>query len=140
MTNSLRNNTRKTYNSAQKLYLTFCHQYKQVPLPATEDVLLLYVAYWYKQQLSYSTVHVYLAAIRSLHIFQGFKNHVEGSLRLKQAIKAVHIEHGHSIQKLPITFQILQNMLKRWSYPLGSNDFGVFWVSTGIRIHGTRFL
>ena len=56
LTNSLRHNTRKTYTSAQKRYLAFCREYAQIPLPATEDVLLLYVAYLYKQNLSYSSV------------------------------------------------------------------------------------
>ena len=83
---------------------------QQIPLPATEGVLLLYVAYLHKQNLSYSSVQVYLSVVRSLHIFQGFNNPLDGCLRLKQAIKAVHIEQGDSRQKLPITFYILQKM------------------------------
>ena len=77
MAKSLRENTRKTYTSAQNRYIHFCQLYGQTPMPATEQVLLLYIAYLYDQKLSHSTVHVYLAAVRSLHIFHGYNNIVK---------------------------------------------------------------
>jgi len=110
MERSLRLNTRRTYNSAQKRYLEFCHTYKLIPLPANEQVLLLYVAFLYTQGLTHSTVQVYLAAVRSLHVFQGYGNPLEACLRLKQVVKAVHIESAPVNQKLPITFDIMSKL------------------------------
>ena len=66
MSNSLKLNTKRTYGSAQNKYLNFCTLYDQSPLTATEHTLLLYVAYLYNQNLSHSTVHVYLEAVRYL--------------------------------------------------------------------------
>ena len=37
-------NTAKTYRAAQKRYLEFCERFSLQPLPATEQVLILFVA------------------------------------------------------------------------------------------------
>ena len=108
--NSIRLSTRKTYNSAQKRYLDFCTMYTLCPLPATQQVLLLYIAYLYEEKLCYSTVNVYLAAIRSLHIMQGHANPLDGDLMVKQALPAFQIERNIVQQKLPITFSILSKI------------------------------
>ena len=110
MTDSLRLNTRRTYNSGQKRYLDFCNIYQLVPMPATEDVLLLYVSYLYRQGLSYNTIQVYLYSIRSLHIFHGYNNPLQHCLRLNQIVKAVHISSGVAKQKLPITVELLRKL------------------------------
>ena len=133
MTKSLRENTRKTYTSAQNRYIHFCQLYGQTPMPATEQVLLLYIAYLYDQKLSHSTVHVYLAAVRSLHIFHGYNNPLEGKLMLKQAVKAVHIERGQSNQKLPITYTILKRM---YHVVLSFQDGHVLWAAMTLAFFG----
>lgn len=108
--NSIRPNTKRTYSSAQKRFIDFCNQYQCEPFPATEDTLLLYVAYLYDQNLTFSTVQVYLAAVRSIHIMEGFHNPLDGKLRLKQSLRAVRLTRNSFKQKLPITFQILEKM------------------------------
>ena len=64
----------------------------------------------YNHTLSHSTVHVYLAAVRSLHALHGYDNPLEGKLMLKQAVKAFHILRGDSTQKLPITIDVMKRM------------------------------
>ena len=86
MSAGLKPNTHRTYNSAQQRYLSFCEHYQLVGLPATEDVLLLYVAFLYDQGLKGSSIRVYLAAVRSLHVYSNMI-YPQDSLRLKLAVK-----------------------------------------------------
>ena len=130
---SLRVTTRRTYNSAQKRFFEFCVQYKLSPLPATEEVLLLYVAFLYEQKLKYATVQVYLSAIRSLHIFEGYDNPLQSKLRLKQALRAFQIQRGSNVQKLPITAEILEKM-----YPtvLSGPEGHIIWAAMTLAFFG----
>ena len=107
--------------------------YQQDPIPASEKTLMLYVAYLYCQHLTYSTVHVYLSAVRSLHIFHGYGNPLDNKLLLKQTVKAVHVIRGDCTQKLPITLEILQKM-----YPIVSTFHGaqVLWAAMTLAFFG----
>ena len=69
MAAALKPSTHRTYSSAQNKYLNFCQFYNLVALPASEDTLLLYVAFLYDLKLKGGTIRVYLAAVRSLHIY-----------------------------------------------------------------------
>ena len=60
--------TRKAYKTGLNKYRTFCSQFKQSAVPATEDTLVLFITHLAKQQLSYSTIQVYLSAVRYLHV------------------------------------------------------------------------
>ena len=131
--NSLRENTRKTYCSAQNRYLQFCNLYQQNPIPASENTLMLYVAYLYYQHLTYSTVQVYLSAVRSLHIFHGYGNPLDNKLLLKQTVKAVHVIRGDCTQKLPITLEILQKMYRIVSTFHGAQ---VLWAAMTLAFFG----
>ena len=110
MSSALKINTHKTYSSAQNKYLNFCSAYDIVPLPATEETLLLYVAFLFDLKLKGSSIRVYLAAVRSLHVFLGF-GYPTDMLRLKLAVKGAMSQSLPPVRKLPITFQILGEML-----------------------------
>lgn len=83
-----------------------------MPVPATEDTLLLFVAYLHRKNCCHSTVSVYMSAIRSLHIFQGLADPLPKYLRLKLAVRAIGTLSGPPRQKLPLTFSILEKISK----------------------------
>ena len=70
----------KTYNSAQKCKIDFCIQYGFSAMPADEEMLLLYVAYLDHSKLCPGSIRVYLVAVQSLHIEEGWENPLEGTL------------------------------------------------------------
>lgn len=100
-----RDNTKQTYGSAQRRYVNFCNVYGIDN--HNEETLLLYVAYLKEQGLKVSTIKVYLAAVRSYYINNGFGNIMDGCLRLQQAIKALEISAEPPKVKLPITLDLL---------------------------------
>ena len=79
-------------------------------MPACEDQLLMYVAYLNRRNLSGSTIIVYLAAVRAMHVSAGYSDPLQCCLRLKQALKSINMEQAAPKQKLPITHQILLSM------------------------------
>jgi hypothetical protein len=131
MTAGLKSNTHRTYNYAQQRYLSFCELYKLAPLPATEDVLLLYVAFLYDQGLKGSTIRVYLAAIHSLHVYLNYVYPLE-TLRLKLAVKGAVSHSAPPTRKFPITYTVLSKMISaitaRFDYKLivAAMCFGFF--------------
>jgi hypothetical protein len=110
MESALKSNTHKTYSSAQTRFLNFCSQYSLSPMPVSEDVLLLYISFLFEQGLTASTIRVYLAAIRSLHIFSNevYPTHL---FRVKLALKGASRNTPAPNRKLPITYQILKQLL-----------------------------
>lgn len=108
----IRSSTKSTYSSAQKLYLGFCELYRLQPFVATEQNVLSYIAYMSLKKLSHSTMLVYLAAIRSLHIMLGFPVPDTGTPRIKLALKAILESSNAPSQKQPITYPILCNMFQ----------------------------
>ena len=108
--NGLKSNTRNTYSSAQKQYMLFCHQHQLPPMPASEDQLLVYVAHLHRRGLSSSSVSVYLAAVRSLHICAGLADPLKNCPRLTLALKGFGIQAHGPKQKLPITSNILSQL------------------------------
>ena len=103
----IRTSTQKTYSSGEKKFLAFCEQYGLCSLPCSEQTLLLYVAFLDSQGLVVSSVRVYLAAIRSLHINEGYNNPLEDIPRLQKALRALEISSHGAKQKLPVTLDIL---------------------------------
>jgi hypothetical protein len=66
MNAALRQNTKRTYTSAQSRFIRFCEHYNQVVMPVSEDTLLLYVGFLFEEGLAGSSIRVYLSAVRSL--------------------------------------------------------------------------
>ena len=69
---------------------------------------------------------VYLAAVRSLHVEEGFPNPLEDRHRLKRALNCVKIEGGPPKKKLPITFSILANVL---NYISSNYNHKLIWAA-----------
>jgi hypothetical protein len=112
MNAALRDNTKRTYTSAQNRFINFCKHYKLLPLPVSEDTLLLYVSFLFEEGLSGSSIKVYLSAVRSLHIFAG-KQYPTDLLRVRMAIKGAVRETPAPNRKLPITYTILSKIMQK---------------------------
>ena len=75
--------------------------------------------------LKASTIKVYLAGVRSLHIDHGFDNPLKNCLRLERVIRGVKREQGTGTRpRLPITAAILRRLLN----PLNYSD-SLFWAA-----------
>ena len=103
-----RPNTRKTYSSAQKTFITFCEKYSKAWLPCDTDTILMYIPYlFYAKQLSSQSIKVYVSAIRAMHVTEGFANPAD-NVRVKLALKAIACEQKRPVQKkMAITYNIL---------------------------------
>ena len=122
----IKGSTRRTYCSAQNQYIEFCQKLSIDPLPASENTLLMYVAYLNRRSIKHSTISVYLAAVRSLHVEEGFPYPLEDRHRLKRALNCVKIEGGPPKKKLPITFSILWNVL---NYISSNYNHKLIWAA-----------
>ena len=97
----IRPSTRLVYDSVQKQYNSFCSNHGLEAIPATENTLLLYVAYLHIRRLKASSIRVYMSAIRSLHVEHGYGDPTEHALRVKLAIRAIEIDPPPPNSKAP---------------------------------------
>lgn len=85
--------TRSTYLSGQKRFIEFCTHFGKLgpdgsPCPAEEWTLCLFVTHL-AQSVQYATIKVYLAAVRALHIEQGFLDPLVDCYRLQRVLRGV---------------------------------------------------
>ena len=103
MFQGIASSTRRTYSSAQRKFLEFCHWNQSVhpngsPLPATEWTLMLFASHL-SNTIKASSIKVYIAAIRSLHLENGFPNPLANCLRLERVIRGIKRCQGTSKPK-----------------------------------------
>jgi hypothetical protein len=106
----IRFNTRRTYSSAHKSYFKFCNDHLLPIIPTTEQIILWYIAHLNSRHIAASSMHVYLAALRSLHVMSGLSPPPSNTPRVKLALKAVLELNPASVQKYPITYVLLCHM------------------------------
>ena len=110
--NTLSRNTYSSYDSGTTSFVKFCIHYRRLThsgsiIPASEETILLFASYL-SQNVRPSTIKVYLAAVRNLHIQHGFPSPVEHSIllpRLLRGIKRVYTMDRRP--RLPITPSLL---------------------------------
>ena len=104
---SLAPSSSKTYKSAQNIFIEFCLSYGKTPLPASEQVLILFVAYL-AERVCHATARTYLAAIRHMHISHGLGDPLKGCLQLELVLKGLKRQRPRSQDsRLPITPLVL---------------------------------
>ena len=74
--NGITPTTKRTYVSRIQRYIDFCTQTKCLSIPASENTLLLFVVHLAMQQLSHTSIKVYLSAVCNLHITSGNHHHI----------------------------------------------------------------
>ncbi len=81
--------TRKNYNVGEHRYVGFCQQHGLHPFPASESVLIAYVAFLFQEKLSASTVGNYLAAVRFTQVALGL-----GDPRMGEMTRLEYVRKG----------------------------------------------
>ena len=134
---SLVSSSTKTYKSAQKIFVEFCHSCGRPPLPASEQLLILFVAYL-ANRVCYSTARTYLAAIQHLHIAQGHGDPLKGCSQLELVLKVLK---GHRPRaqdsRLPIT--PFKSVLDRNSRKYDSLDGLLPWFLCVLAVNGIHY-
>ena len=83
------------------------------PLPASEWTLMLFASHL-SNTIKASSIKVYLAAIRSLHLENGFPNPLANCLRLERVIRGIKRCQGTSKrERLPVTVAV-PSVLRRY--------------------------
>lgn len=125
--------THKTYSSQIKSYLRFCGSHGLVPVPASQETILVYLAFL-ARTLSSNSIPGYLNVIRILHLESGYKNPLDENWEAKQVQKGIARSIGSPTkQKTPITVQILLDMHKA----LTSSPFDrAFWSACLLAFFG----
>ena len=135
MHKGLRGSTHQVYSSGQKKYFMFCTIYNYLPLPTNEKMLCNFVAFLNLQGLKASTVQVYLAAIKSLHIYEGYSYPSGEMPRLGLILRALKNESKPPVKKLPITFDLLCRIVNSSILPFGYDRL-LFITVCSLLFHG----
>ena len=82
------------------------------PTPASEATLILFASYLATQNISYTTIKVYLSAVRNMHVSMGLHNVFNAQLtpRLQLTLKGIQKSQASTHPprvRLPITLQIM---------------------------------
>ena len=82
--------TRKTYQVAERRYITFCNSFALMPLPTSEAILCYSVACLGQQGLAHTSIRTYLSGVRQLQIAHGLEDpKIDQMPRLRQMLKGV---------------------------------------------------
>lgn len=113
MYQGLASSTRRTYSCAQEKFVNFCIMTGHLspygsPCPASEWTLCLFATFL-ADSLRHSSIKVYLSAVRSLHVDQGFPDPLENCLRLQRVVRGITCSQGSlpANPRLPISSNIL---------------------------------
>ena len=98
-------------------------------LPASEGTLIYFSSYL-ARKVKHSTIKLYLAAVRNLHISCGYGDPLLGKLLLKKVLRGILCYQGHTrVLRQPVTLRVLfaiRPILLAW---LGERDFSMIWAA-----------
>ena len=101
------------YRSAQRQFIDFCTLDGYVSsngslLPTSEQTLLRFCSHL-ADRLHHSSIKVYLSAVRSLHIDQGFPDPLVNCLQLQRLLRGIKPHQGSSLpQRQPVTADLMR--------------------------------
>ena len=128
--------TARSYRSAQNRYTDFCRKLGLTPVPATEQVLILFVAEL-AQSVAHATIRSYLSAVRNLHITKGWPDPLVGTLRLELVLKGVkRVKASPAKIKLPITPLILYRIREGIRQQGDDEDGFMLWAACCLGFFG----
>ena len=97
--------------------------------PASEGTLVYFASYL-ARTVRHSTIKLYLAAVRNLHITAGFNDPLKGKLLLRKVLRGILRYQGQQrIRRQPVTPQVLlaiRPVLQSWLRP---RDFSMVWAA-----------
>ena len=104
------------------------------PCPTDEWTLCLFATFL-ARSVQHSSIKVYLSAVRSLHIEEGFPDPLVNCLRLQRVVRGIKRTQGSSqAQRLPITDDILMIIFN--SLDLSLPDHCMFWAACTLAYFG----
>ncbi len=103
-----RPSTAKTYSSVQSRYWKFCSLYSLQALPASELTILRFIAHL-TPKVNHNSLQVYLAAVRALHVLNGFQAPPITTPRIQLALKSLSQSASDIKQAHPITFTLMSH-------------------------------
>lgn len=127
--------TRRTYCSAQRKFIAFAKEVgANSPCPANEDTLC-----WFASSLAKSMQHksikVYLAAVRSLHIDQGYPDPLANCLKLAKILRGIkRLSSPSQHQRLPITDVLMHKIYS--SLQLTCYNDTMLWAAATLAYFG----
>ena len=89
----LSKNTNRAYSSGEKRFLQFCLMNRLLSpdgdvLPASEGTLIYFASYL-ARTVRHSTIKLYLAAVRNLHITAGYSHPLKCKLLLHKVLRGI---------------------------------------------------
>lgn len=140
MGHALAQSTRRSYNSAQRRYLSFCHADNVSPLPACQQSLCRYVTHLANEGLAHASIKCYLAAIRHLQIEKGWDDPgIANMAKLElvlRGIKMVQASKRKPTARQPITVDLLQKMRGAWINRSAGRDEKMLWAAASLCFAG----
>lgn len=137
----LAHRTNRTYHSGEKRFIRFCLMHRLVLdngdiLPASEGTLIYFASYL-ARTVRHSTIKLYLAAVRNLHISCGYHDPLEGKLLLKKILRGILRYQGQrTILRQPVTPGVLLSIrpiLQSWLSP---KDYSMVWAAFTLAFYG----
>jgi len=114
--NGLAVNTRSTYIAGQSRYQNFCWAINATSIPTSEQTLLLFATHLADSNITYSTIKVYMSAIRHMHVTERCHEEFYSQLtpRVQLALKGIRKSQATSQTqrtRLSITLEIMHILL-----------------------------
>jgi hypothetical protein len=139
---SLAQGTIKTYSSGEKQFTNFYYQFhlhKHVPLLPTTENILIYFAVFLAKTVNPDTIKVYLAAVRHMHLVNGYDLQITKFQRLYHYIlRGIKRVKGVSTRTcLPITLdhlKLFHRILHSRTSP--THDETMIWAAISIAFFG----
>ena len=130
---------RSSYVSGQRKFYNFCLQLGRIhqsgpPCPTDEWTLCLFATFP-AGTVQHSTIKVYLSAVRSLHIEQGFPDPLVDCLRLQRVLREIKRTQGDTSSLcLPVTDDIMVAIFHALDFSLP--DHCMFWAACNLAYFG----
>ena len=108
--------TGKVYTLGQYNFSNFCNQAGLTTYPVSKQMLMLFAAYLYTQNLANGTIKSYLAGMYYGQVVQGLGNlRIHQMPQLEYLLKGIKKLSLHSARvRLPITPQALRDLKRVW--------------------------
>ena len=121
--------TARSYRAAQSRYRGFCSRFSLVPLPASEQTLILFAAEL-AQELAHSSIRSYLSGVRNLDITRGLADPLPGALRLNLVLKGIRRTKAAPPKvKLPVTPLVLYRLRRVLLWKPADPDKAMIWAA-----------
>ena len=139
MVQGLVSSTRSSYTSGQKEFFNFCVQLGKVHpsgslCPSDEWTLCLFVTFL-ANAVQHFTIKVYLSAVQSLYIKQGFPDPLINCLRLQRVLRGIKRTQGvFLLLRLPVTDDIMAVIFR--ALDLSTLDHCMFWAACNLAYFG----